>query len=346
VSRKIPALYKVLKMKTRKIFYAAIILCVLAAAILFSCIPPIGTLFGDNKQSIPPPGAGDQKTVTIPGLPPFNLRYVPATPAGGFQRDAASTYISTISAGYWMGETEVTQELFEAVMGVNPSRFQGGGYLPDSGEIQEKRPVEQVGWYYVIAFCNKLSLKDGKAPVYTVSGISNWAALPYGSIPVSDDATWDAATVNAAANGYRLPTEMQWMWAAMGATSGGTDVETKGYKKEFAGDADMDTTGQSPDSYAWYLSNASTKTHEVSKKLPNELGLLDMSGSVWEWCWDWSDSYPSGTVSDYTGAAVGTARIIRGGGWVIDASNCTVAYRYAYAQYTRSYVIGLRVICP
>jgi formylglycine-generating enzyme required for sulfatase activity len=289
------------------------------------------------------PPAGEQKSVTgIPGIPSFDLRYVPPTPAEGFQLDAG-TGISTITKGYWMGETEVTQELFLAVMGTNPSAFSGS---PAGGETQAKRPVEHLSWYAAIAFCNKLSLKDGKAPVYSVAGITNWAALPYGSIPVIDDADWNAATVNAAADGYRLPTEMQWMWAAMGATAGGTDVETKGYKKDFAGDADMDTTGQSPDSYAWYLGNSSNMTHEVGKKGPNELGLLDMTGNVYDWCWDWSDNYPSGTLSDYTGPALGTNRVLRGGGWSSSASHCTVAYRTTNDPYRRYTYFGLRVICP
>jgi formylglycine-generating enzyme required for sulfatase activity len=243
-----------------------------------------------------------------------------------------------------MGETEVTQELYLAVMGMNPSDFLSA---PDGGETQVKRPVEHLNWYAVIAFCNKLSLKDGKEPVYNVSGISDWAALAYGSIPNGTaDSTWDAATVNAGADGYRLPTEMQWMWAAMGATAGGTDVETKGYKKDFAGDADMDTTNQSPDSYAWHLGNSNNKTHEVGKKDPNELGIVDMSGNVWEWCWDWLDTYPSGTVSDYPGAALGAYRILRGGGWNSSTLACAVAGRYGGLPHNRSNVIGFRVVCP
>jgi formylglycine-generating enzyme required for sulfatase activity len=268
------------------------------------------------------------------------LIYVPATPAGGFQRDADPANISTISNGYWMGETEVTQELFEAVMGANPSNFTTG---VAAGETQAKRPVEQVNWYAAIAFCNKLSLKDGKTPVYSVSGITDWAALAYSSIPTSSNATWNAAAINAGADGYRLPTEMEWMWAAMGATAGGETVQSAGYAKEFAGSTGSNAIGD----YAWYSVNSSSKTHEVGKKLPNELGLVDMSGNVYEWCWDWNaSSYGTGEKNDYAGAASGASRVRRSGSCLHAAANCTVTHRGSSNPYYLSNIYGFRVVCP
>jgi len=143
---------------------------------------------------------------------------------------------------------------------------------------------------------------------------------------------------------------MEWMWAAMGATEGGTGVTTKGYKKDFAGDADMDTTDQSPDNYAWYLGNASGKTHEVGKKLPNELGLSDMSGNVMEWCWDGSlYPYPDGTLSDYTGspaAAASLIRVVRSGGWSTLAADCNIDNRRATSAHIHlDKNHGFRVVC-
>jgi formylglycine-generating enzyme required for sulfatase activity len=248
-----------------------------------------------------------------------------------------------------MGETEVTQELFEAVMGTNPSYFQGDPHPPVSGEVQAKRPVEWVSWYDAIAFCNKLSLKDGRTPVYSVAGFIDWAALAYASIPRTGYGSppWNAMTMDPTADGYRLPTEMQWMWAAMGATKGGTDVAAKGYKKDFAGDANMDTTGQSAVSYAWHIGNANNKTHEVGKKLPNELGIYDMSGNVREYCWDWyDDSYGTGLLTDYTGPELVGARVVRGGSHNLNAQYCAVGSRLYSGANGRVRGQGFRIVCP
>jgi formylglycine-generating enzyme required for sulfatase activity len=202
--------------------------------------------------------------------------------------------------------------------------------------------VECVNWYHAIAFCNKLSVANGKDPVYSVSGISNWASLAYASIPTSNNSTWNAATMDTSKNGYRLPTEMEWMWAAMGADKT-VQPNTTGYAKAFAGS----TGSNSIDDYAWYSGNSGSKTHEVGKKFPNELGLRDMSGNVWELCWDrYAASYPSGELTDYTGAASGSYRVLRGGGWSDFASNCAVADRdFTYPDYWYDF-LGFRVACP
>jgi formylglycine-generating enzyme required for sulfatase activity len=200
-----------------------------------------------------------------------------------------------------------------------------------------------VNWYHAIAFCNKLSIVEGLTPVYTVSGI-DFTNLAHASIPTSGNATWNAATANWSANGYRLPTEMEWSWAAMGANMGADPfaVNTTGYTKAFAGS----TGGNSIGDYAWYSSNSGNKTHPAGSKLPNELGLSDMSGNVWEWCWDWYGSYPAGYQVDYRGAASGTGRVIRGGSWGYDASVCAVAYHSSNGPNYRYYDIGFRVVRP
>jgi formylglycine-generating enzyme required for sulfatase activity len=286
-----------------------------------------------------------------PVIPAFTMILVPATPAGGFQRDGTVTNMTAITQSYQMAATEVTQELFQAVMGTNPSYFTSGAA---TGETQAKRPVENVSWYGAIAFCNKLSLKDGKTPVYSVSGVSDWAALANSDIPTVDNAAWNAATMNTSANGYRLPTEMQWMWAAMGATSGGDTVATTGYTKAFAGSNGSNAI----DNYAWCDPNSDDKTHEVGKKTANELGLYDMSGNVWEWCWDWwnndTNDYEPGSLTNPTGTAVGTERVVRGGRWVSNMSVCTVAYRDHFGPTEYPYgspgdynsFLGFRFVCP
>jgi formylglycine-generating enzyme required for sulfatase activity len=287
------------------------------------------------------PGAGLQISSTAGGVT-FKLRYVPATPAGGFQRDETAANKSIITNSYWMGETEVTQGLFEAVMGsgVKPSYFTTN---PEDGGTDgwKKLPVERINWYHAIAFCNKLSILAGKTPVYSVSGISDWAGLAYSAIPASDDATWNAAAMNVSANGYRLPTEMEWMWAAMGATGIST-----GYSKAFAGSTGSNSIGD----FAWYGSNASSKTHEVGKKLSNELGLYDMSGNVYEWCWDWHNDanyLEAGTLTDYTGPASGYTAKERRGEYYLSAPSTKgmVATRAYLIPSGGSSYGGFRVVC-
>jgi formylglycine-generating enzyme required for sulfatase activity len=245
-------------------------------------------------------------------------------------------------------------------MEANPSDFNGGsGKEAAADETQNQRPVEYVNWYHAIAFCNKMSIDAGKEPVYSVDGITDWAGLLYGSIPIASDTTWDAATMDMSKNGYRLPTEMEWMWAAMGATLGRANVTTKGWGKGYAGSAEGLTfyfyilnvtyvvSGQrNIDGYAWYDVNAGNKTHEVGKKTANELGLYDMSGNVYERCWDWYSSYPNGELTDYTGGDPGSPRVVRGGGWYNNAYECAVAYRYYGYPSDRIIGVGFRVSCP
>jgi formylglycine-generating enzyme required for sulfatase activity len=242
-----------------------------------------------------------------------------------------------------MGATEVTQGLWYEVMENRPSNFSTN---PEDGGADgwKKLPVERVSWYDVIAFCNKLSVKTGKTPVYTVSGITDWEAYSYSSIPTSNDATWNAATMNSSATGYRLPTEAEWMWAAMGADKTQQPNST-GWEKAYAGAVGSSETGIG--NYAWYSVNSDSKTHEVGKKAANELGLYDMSGNVWEWTYDWYVSpYPSGTLPDPEGAASGSHRVVRGGNWYSSAFDCTVASRTTVYPYRRNYNYGFRVVCP
>jgi formylglycine-generating enzyme required for sulfatase activity len=264
------------------------------------------------------PGALMTRTVSGKEI---KFRYVPS---GSFRRDSMAANVTVITQGYWLGETEVTQELFQAVMGTNWDR-------------EAKHPVNAVAWFEAIAFCNKLSVADGKNPVYSVSGISDWANLAYSSIPKSSgDVPW-YVTQDLNKNGYRLPTEMDWMWAAMGADKS-AQPNTSGYYKPFAGS----NGSNSIEDCAWY----SDMLHEVGKKTANELNLFDMSGNVYEWVWDWYDrSYlPSGELTDFAGPAFGTSRVLRGGSAGVNASGCTVASRRFEDPNLRYNDIGFRVL--
>ncbi|MGI5067698.1 formylglycine-generating enzyme family protein [Treponema denticola] len=237
-------------------------------------------------------------------------------------------------SAYLIGETEVTQELWQAVMGNNPSWFNGSsGKEPAAGEAQKKRPVENVNWYDAIAFCNKLSIKLGLEPCYTVKvgGTPlNFANLSFELIPTTDNPDWNKAELDMNKKGFRLPTEAEWEWAA----KGGTDYKWAGTNTE----AELTN-------YAWYYSNSGYKTHEVKKKSPNGYGLYDMSGNVWEWCWDWYGDLSASLGADYAGPASGYYRVFRSGSWYFNAKDCTVGIRnHISPAYSCDY-LGFRLAC-
>jgi len=260
-------------------------------------------------------------------------------PPGSFQRDGTAINISVITKPYYLGKYPITRQQFEDVMGADPS-------YEFNEETDESLPVQMVNWYHAIAFCNKLSLLEGLTPAYTVSRVSNWAELAFDSIPTrTSDANynaWKDAECNWDADGYRLPTEMEWMWAAMGAPADGQDagINTTGRSKPFAG-AGTNSIGD----YAWYDENSDDKTHPVGGKLPNELGLYDMSGNVEEWCWDW-DNPQTGKRTDDRGVSSGSYRVVRGGSWHSGASYCTVANRGRNYPYSQNSNRGFRVLRP
>ena len=196
-----------------------------------------------------------------------------------------------------------------------------------------------------MSFCNKLSVLAGKEPVYS-SDLVNVTKIKFANIPTKNDGTWNNIKQNLNADGYRLPTEMEWEWAAMGAASGGQYVLITGYQKPFAG---SDGSNQ-PFEYAWYAPLAGSKSHEVGKLLPNELGIFDLSGNVQEWCWDLFGDYPSGLLTDYAGPAeVWYTRMTRGGHHTENDPFMAVAKRidnwaYTTAGWAGSEGRGFRVV--
>ncbi|MBP7309857.1 MAG: SUMF1/EgtB/PvdO family nonheme iron enzyme [Candidatus Cloacimonetes bacterium] len=215
--------------------------------------------------------------------------------------DELPTHSVTLSP-FYMGKYEVTQAEWFEVMGTNPSHFTG----------DTNKPVEMVSFYSILVYCNKRSMLEGLDPVYTISNSTNPAN--WGAIPSINNTTWNAAAMNMNANGYRLPTEAEWEFAARGG-SNTPDFLYSG--SDNAGDV------------AWYNSNAGAATHAVGNKADNGLGFYDMSGNVQEWVWDWYSAtyYNSSPANNPTGPATGTLHTIRGGGWDDPAGNCRVAFR-------------------
>ena len=303
---------------------------------------------GDNSVTVTvtsESGARKETNVTIHQIVTDyaspNIGTLLYVPGGTFQRDVTPANLSTVST-FRMSRYEITRAQWTAVTGwADPSDLATSGGDGD--------PVQMVNWYHAIAFCNKLSLLEGLTPVYSVSGV-DFATLTLPAIPTTSNTTWNAAAANWSANGYRLPTEMEWMWASMGADTAQPGLtNTTGYAKAFAGSTGGNLIGD----YAVFGyptteegRTLTQRTDAVGSRLANELGLYDMSGNVWEWTWDWYGTYPTGAVTDFQGAASGVFRVIRGGGWYHAASNCTTAYRINSDPHGRINYFGFRVVRP
>jgi formylglycine-generating enzyme required for sulfatase activity len=208
--------------------------------------------------------------------------------------------------------------------------------------------VERVSWYEAIAFCNKLSVMKGKTPVYSVKvgGIEiDWATLAYASIPTSSNTDWNDAFPTMSANGYRLPTEAEWEYAARGGQLSASIQNPLSLDYYYSGSNTANNVG-------WYSGNNAPSsidpaygTKPVGQKQPNALGLYDMSGNLYEWCWDWHDAYTAGAVSDPTGPVSGSFRVFRGGYWDSSASGLRVSNRGGNNPEGSNDAIGFRVAC-
>lgn len=170
-------------------------------------------------------------------------------------------------------------------------------------------PVNNVTWYDAVDYANWLNKQEGLEEIMAKSADGDYE-------------------LKRGAKGYRLPTEAEWEYAARGGKDG---------SPEYAGSDDID-------SVAWYSDNSGSRTHGVENKKANALGLFDMSGNVWEWCWDWYGDYLPNPEKDYSGPATGSLRVLRGGSWDYSAGYCRVAYRGYLNPDVRSISIGFRLV--
>ncbi len=238
--------------------------------------------------------SGDNMVLSVGGVN-YTMVYVQggtftmgATSEQGSDAESYEKPVHSVTlSSYYMGETEVTQALWQAVMGSLPSGISSYSYDLKGSQ----RPVCYVSWEDCQTFISRLNSLTGQQ--------------------------------------FHLPTEAQWEYAARGGN------KSRGYK--YSGSSDVG-------SVAWYTDNTNDKgSHNVKTKSPNELGLYDMSGNVWEWCQDRYGSYSSGSQTNPTGASSGSSRVRRGGSWLNFARVCRVSYRDYYAPSHDYFNLGLRL---
>ena len=207
----------------------------------------------------------------------------------------------TLTRDFYMQTHEVTQGAYQALMDTNPSHFSSCG---------ADCPVEMITWTEAIAYANALSEAEGLAPCYDADGALATVVTPYDC------------------EGYRLPTEAEWEYAARAGTT----------TAWYCGDDDLCL-----DSIAWYYDNSGDTTHPVGQKTPNAWGLYDMTGNVWEWVWDSYTDYPSSVQTDPAGSDSCTNLVFRGGSWAVPGKFQRSAARGGASAGMRHREIGFRL---
>ena len=276
--------------------------------------------------------AGDRTEINVAGVN-VALRWCPpgkfmmGSPESEAERGKDETvHEVTLTQGFWMTETEITQALWNKLAANTRPKFKGSD-----------QPAEPVTWYDAVDFCNKLSTASGLAPAYAINKDAKDPANT--GDEKGDPLKWQVTTVPSS-NGFRLPTEAQWEYACRAGTttafSWGNNTINPSLANYNGGNV---YNGGEKGAYL-------EKTMPVGSYAPNPWGFLDMHGNIWEWCWDWHGPYGQGNATDPTGPASGSSRIIRGGVWHYKPAYVRCAHRYKNKPAVIWDLLGMRAIVP
>ena len=283
----------------------------------------------------------------IPEVPeeriPFNLEMVFIN-GGNFtmgsprnsvmaRRDERPSHSVTLG-DFYLGTYEISQGQYYEITGLQPSKCITN---PEDASLAGwmMLPVDSVSWYEILVFCNLLSIREELNPVYKINNSTD--PKDWGNVPRNRTSNiWDEVEMIEGADGFRLPTEAEWEYAARG----GAGTPNDSISMEFR---NLPAVHRYYENIAWVFSNSENQAHQIGNFPPNELGLYDIAGNAMEWCWDWYAPYKTDPLENPKGPASGEERIIRGGAWSYDAEYCRPTYRHKLEPWNRLVNLGFRV---